>query len=210
MNDKSHDPSATVSARRRLIRGAFAAPAALTLYSGGAFAAPSFTCVARQNQPGNAINAPANPNNTFVRVRNFRLINGMSVANAAFFVSGADVVSLLPPGGSYLTAAQWQCVAITGTGLGFTVGSIHINPRSASGNKASGNASPTFGLGLNLEPVFINAQPAIGNTPVVTNSFIAVRIDGGGKVVGVQNVFSGNTALRMSCWTSIGGANAFP
>ena len=40
--------------------------------------------------------------------------------------------------------------------------------------------------------------------------FIAVRIDGGGKVVGVQSVFSGNTALRISCWTSIGGANAFP
>ena len=105
----------------------------------------------------------------------------MSATNAAFFVSGADVASLLPPGGSYLTSAQWQCVAITGTGLGFTVGNVYTNPRSAS-----------------------------GNTPVVTNSFIGVRIDGGGKVVGVQNVFSGNTALTMSCWTSIGGANAFP
>lgn len=181
MNDKSQDPSATVSARRRLIRGAFAAPAALTLYSGGAFAAPSFTCVARQNQPGNAINAPANPNNTFVRVRNFRLINGMSAANAAFFVSGADVASLLPPGGSYLTSTQWQCVAITGTGLGFKVGDVYFNPHSAS-----------------------------GNSPVATTTFIGVRIDGGGKVVGVQNVFTGNTALTMSCWTSIGGANAFP
>ena len=210
MNDNSQDSSATVGARRRLIRGAFAAPAALTLYSGGAFAAPSFTCVARKNQPGNAINAPANPNNTFVRVRIFRLINGKSEANAAFFVSGADVASLLPPGGSYLTSTQWQCVAIKGTGLGFTVGTVYINPRSAGGNTVSGNTSPTFGLGLNLEPVFINPGPASGNSPVATNTFIGVRIDGGGKVVGVQNVFSGNTALTMSCWTSIGGANAFP
>ena len=181
MNDKPQDSRAAVSARRRLIRGAFAAPAALTLYSGGAFAAPSFTCVARQNQPGNAINAPVNPNNTFVRVRNFRLINGMSATNVAFFVSGADVASLLPPGGSYLTSTQWQCVAITGTGLGFKVGDVYFNPHSAS-----------------------------GNSPVATTTFIAVRIDGGGKVVGVQNVFTGNTALTMSCWTSIGGANAFP
>ena len=181
MNDKPQDSRAAVSARRRLIRGAFAAPAALTLYSGGAFAAPSFTCVARQNQPGNAINAPVNPNNTFVRVRNFRLINGMSATNAAFFVSGADVASLLPPGGSYLTSTQWQCVAITGTGLGFKVGDVYFNPHSAS-----------------------------GNSPVATTTFIGVRIDGSGKVVGVQNVFSGNTALRISCWTSIGGANAFP
>ena len=210
MNVNPQNSSDNVSARRRLIRGAFAAPAALTLYSGGAIAAPSFTCVARQNQPGNAINAPANPNSTFVRVRNFRLINGMSAVNAAFFVSGADVASLLPPGGSYLTSAQWQCVAITGTGLGFTVGTVYINPQSAGGKSVSGNTSPTFGLGLNLEPVFINPQPASGNFPVATNTFIAVRIDGGGKVVGVQNVFSGNTALRISCWTSIGGANAFP
>ena len=210
MNDKPQDSRAVVSARRRLIRGAFAAPAALTLYSGGAFAAPSFTCVARQNQPGNAINAPVNPNSTFVRVRNFRLINGLSLKNAAFFVSGADVASLLPPGGSYLTSAQWQCVAITGTGLGFTIGTVYLNPRSAGGNTVSGNTSPSLGLGLNLEPVFINPRPGSGNSPVATKTFIGVRIDGGGKVVGVQNVFSGNTALTTTCWTSIGGANAFP
>lgn len=47
VNDNMKDSSDTSSARRRLIRGSFAVPAVLTLYSGGALASKSSKCLAK-------------------------------------------------------------------------------------------------------------------------------------------------------------------
>jgi hypothetical protein len=75
VNDQTQDPDSKVSARRRLIRGAFAAPAVLTMYSGGALAQASVTCVARAAQatpviPGVATYTPPTPApDTYMRIR---------------------------------------------------------------------------------------------------------------------------------------------
>ena len=55
------------SARRRLIKGSFAAPAALTLCSGSAIAASSTTCV--KTSADNTMRLPANPPATWVRIQ---------------------------------------------------------------------------------------------------------------------------------------------
>lgn len=75
MNDKIQGSDAPVSARRRLLRGTFAAPTVLTLYSGGALAQASanLRCVVNQNQPGTAITSGPTivvdtSNSTYLRV----------------------------------------------------------------------------------------------------------------------------------------------
>ncbi len=72
MNDKTQDLDNRVSARRRLIRGAFAAPAVLTMYSGGALAQTSATCVAKANDSpatGEVIDSGQTSSDTYLRVQ---------------------------------------------------------------------------------------------------------------------------------------------
>lgn len=74
MNDNAQPSAAKVSARRRLLRGAFSAPAVLTIYSGGALAsASSQRCLLYQNQAGNVLASPAvsASADTYLRVQLF-------------------------------------------------------------------------------------------------------------------------------------------
>lgn len=113
MNENMTDGSAKASARRRLIRGVFAAPAALTLCSGSAFAAASNQrCVANQVEVGKArfpgVLGPSDPADTWVRVSVWKHQNGQSAPN--FLVSGTDVVALRGtklPINTFLTTGQW-------------------------------------------------------------------------------------------------------
>ena len=171
MNKITRDP---ISARRRILRGTFAAPAVMTLASGSTFAGTSLTCVARQQT--SPITAPAAPDNTWVRVRVWISKNGGS-GNYGKLVAGSDVASLVPPGGSYLSTSEWQYVATFGN-VSYTVGQKTTSP----------NPTPVL------------ASPA---------EFVAVRVDGAGKIVGVQGVSTANTALHVSCWTSFGGVHPF-
>ena len=85
------DPKA---ARRRLIRGAFTAPAALTLCSGGAFAAASTSqCVATQvGNPALSPPSPAvGPADAWLRVNVYQ-VTGSSPAQ--FWIKGSDVNAL--------------------------------------------------------------------------------------------------------------------
>ena len=122
MNKITRDP---ISARRRILRGTFAAPAVMTLASGSTFAGTSLTCVARQQT--SPITAPVAPDNTWLRVPVWVSRNGSS-GNYGKLVKGSEVASLLPPGGSYLLTNEWQCVAIFGTGSGYTVGQKTTSP----------------------------------------------------------------------------------
>ncbi len=74
MNENAPNPAGKGLARRRLLRGTFAAPAVLTMYSGGALAVTSATCVAKaQGTPvtgGVATYTPPTPApDTYLRVR---------------------------------------------------------------------------------------------------------------------------------------------
>ena len=173
MTDDLKDGTTKASARRRLVRGVFSAPAALTLYS-GSVAAASVTCVAKQLD--NPITAGGDV--TLVRVPLYQVVRP---GNTAKFVRGADIGSLTPPGGAYLTTSQVQLVSKTGGFPNFTVGGIY-------------NTAPTPGL-----------QPT---NPV---EYAAVRVGATGRIEGVLsvNVSGQNTALHTSCWTSFGGAAPF-
>jgi len=113
MSEKQQESGETVSARRRLIRGAFVAPTVLTLYSGGALAAASskLRCVASQNAApittGPAI-AVDTTNSTYVRVQ-------LYVVNGVYYVRGADLPALRAAG--LPSASQAQIFDITSNAL---------------------------------------------------------------------------------------------
>lgn len=174
------NPNAT-SARRRLIRGAFSAPAALTLYSGSAFAATSLTCVARQ------VLTPVNPNmsasagaDVYVRVQ---VRDKRSGQNRSTWVFGGDllVAATLTTGqasNSFLGTDNWYCLTAgnnIGNTSGFTAGLVYTN--------STATANP-------------------GGTPTLTaNSYVAMRVDSSGKIVGVTTSANAS-AVSRSCWTS--------
>jgi hypothetical protein len=182
MDEKTINPPEKGLARRRLLRGTFAAPAVMTLVSGSALAGTSLSCVVRQNQPGNTVSAGSNPDGTvWIRVPVWE--KRQNVNRYTQFVSGADIASLLPPGGSYLPSGSWQCISITGTTLGFTVGTAYTTAQATT----------------------ISAL----TMTQVSGLYVGVRIDALGKVVGVEPYSSANSAMHASCWTSFGGANPF-
>jgi hypothetical protein len=166
------------SARRRLIRGAFAAPAALTLYSGSAAAAASH-CVARR------VMAPVNPGQTttaledvYVRVQVRTKGTGLG---SSTWVFGGDVLTAtgLPTGKaaqSFLFADDWYGLAAgdsMGNSSGYAPGQRYTNA------SATANEVP---------------QP-------LASTFVALRFDTEGKIVAVTDTV-GASAVSRSCWTS--------
>ena len=164
------------SARRRLIRGAFAAPAALTLYSGSTFAAASnLRCVANQ------VSTPTLPGasgitDLWVRVQLWTLGSGATLST---WVSGADIVALTSPKTPmpYLSSSEWQCFS-AGSNAGYTVGQKLTSPPSKPGSTLTRNGS-----------------------------YVAVRVDSTGKIIGVVAVdpASGGSAIAQTCWASFSG-----
>lgn len=109
MNQQPSHEVGSDSARRRLIRGAMSAPAVLSLYSGGALAAGSNSCIQALSTISSP--APSATPDTWVRVRvyqNKMTENGIeSVHN---WVSGTDVVALRAGKGSvstFIGSGQW-------------------------------------------------------------------------------------------------------
>lgn len=170
------------SARRRLIRGAFGAPAALTLYSGSAMAATSLSCVARR------VTSPVNPGITtsqtadiYVRVQ-VRAKN--SGASASTWVFGGDVLvaASLTTGQasvSFLGSDGWYCLS-AGDGSsnlsGYTAGTTYTTTAAM--------------LLIN------NVTPS-----VLADTWVALRFDTNGQIVGVTTT-AGASAVSRSCWTS--------
>lgn len=176
---EQHADAGQRSARRRLIRGAFAAPAALTLYSGSAQAATSLTCVARRVlNPVNPAISTSDTSDVYLRVqvRAKSTGNGDNAANQSTWVSGADVLLVTSglPQNSFLGADNWYCLS-AGNGSGYTAGLIYTNAEATANNK--------------------------GGTPVGNNTYIAIRVDSGGRIVGVTDTAQAS-AVSRSCWTS--------
>jgi len=163
------------SARRRLIRGAFSAPAALTLYSGSSFAATSLTCVARQ------VASPVDPTtrttsataDIYLRVQ----LRSKGSGNArTTWVWGSDLLvaaslTIGQSSNSFLGTDNWYCLQ-AGSASGFTSGLVYL-PAAATA----------------------------GGTPALVNAFVAIRVDATGKIVGVTSAANAS-AVSRSCWTS--------
>lgn len=185
MNQNLEEPTTRVSARRRLVRGAFAAPAALTLYSGSAFAENSMSCLTKEvthpTYPALSPNPPSSTD-TYIRVRLWTLPSD----TPSTWVRGFDVVALqkLNTPTPYISGSEWQCYFV-GTPAAVTMGSGSITPEA--GTVYPGQ--PSYNLA----------------TPVQNGSYAALRVDITGKIVGVVGLGVGETgtsAVHQSCWTS--------
>ena len=174
MKDKVPPPQDKLSARRRLLHGSFAAPAALTLFSGSAFAnTSSVRCIANQVSDPVLPVATTGPD-VWVRVQLWTLGSG---GNLSTWVRGSEVVALANGNTDYsaFSSSEWRCFSAA-SGSGFTVNQS-VNP-----------GPPTKGSA----------------TPVHNGTYVAVRVDSTGKIIGVVglNGTSGSAVRQATCWAS--------
>ena len=180
MTEDQISPKATQaspSARRRLIRGAFAAPAALTLVSGSAYAAVSNgRCISSQvNALTPASPAPIGAADTWLRVPVWR---DVGVTPRTFWIKGSDIVSKLGGKGvsNFLPSGNFMRVAVNNSSGVFTV----ITP-----------------------PVVGNPVSLSGTAEA--SRFAILRVDESGNIVGAttQTGLVKNSAIANTCWTSV-------
>lgn len=176
MNKNRQEPITKVSARRRLVRGAFSAPVALSLYSGSALANMSQSCVAKDV---NKMMAPATvaivpSTDTWIRVRLYTMTknNGKVMS----WISGADLAALNSPS-SYLLSTQWQLYSTNAGSPPFSVGQI-------------------IGFAPTARNWTFNST--------ANGAWVAVRVDAAGNITGVVGIGSTTNgyAVHHSCWTS--------
>jgi hypothetical protein len=180
--DEAKVPDQKVSARRRLIRGAFVAPAALTLLSGSAFAQASMTCVSKQ------VADPVLPSDSgtpvvYLRVPVYELGNGLNVSK---WISGDDVVPLAHESdeGPFLSRGNWLCV---------------------SNGQGAKNGSWTVGKTYTDPEVML---PDRSRPKLIPEQWVAVRVDTHGRIRGIVGIGdpTGTSAVGWdSCWASFTG-----
>jgi hypothetical protein len=180
VNDKVQGQGNEVSARRRLIRGAFAAPAALILYSGSALAvASNRRCVQNDSQAGQSPQASMGAD-TWVRVQLHTLADSLDEKLIdSSWVSGASLDALMAgrptdTSNRYLSSSLYECYKV--------------------------EAGSSYVVGQQIQ------VPARSNYTLRQNgSFVAVRVDTSGNIVGIvkaTNDTSTQGAVHNSCWTS--------
>jgi hypothetical protein len=103
-----NDGTARATARRRLIRGAFATPAVLTLYSGGVLAATSSQCDVKGVQ--SSIASITTVDDTYLRYQLWALVKLSNSATPKFdsyYIRGDDLKSKVGMG-FQPKAEEWQ------------------------------------------------------------------------------------------------------
>lgn len=112
MNENESGSGEKSLARRRLVRGVFSAPVALTLYSGSAIAASSslraLTNLANGPQP-----EQIGPTDTWIRVRMYKVtFTQASETKTIRVVKGSDIANFYtPPRLAFLTSTQYAKVS---------------------------------------------------------------------------------------------------
>lgn len=167
------------SARRRLIKGSFAAPAALTLCSGSAIAASSTSCVKTSAMAGAM--PGVNPAATWVRIQAFKNVEA-SNSKISEWITYSQVVLTLGASGAN--------VAISASN-----GSLGANEALCVASEPGANGT-------------VNAKafwPVVG-TNTADGKHYAVLIDINGNIVGISTVSSvTGGAVSNGCWQSFGG-----
>ena len=211
MEQDKHDMKPAVSARRRLIRGAFAAPATMTLFSGSVAARSAINCVTRQvTSPDFPPLAPS-AGTSYVRVQLQKFtgtVGATTLTNrTSRWIRGSDVVLQQAAGSSvYLSNIQWQlydCV-VSGTTTSCTP--------NAGFNPASAYAASPVGTVISVPPSEGGSVICTGVSPVavvssgpVGSDWVAIRVNALGEVkgvVGINNPATGESAVWQSCWSS--------
>jgi hypothetical protein len=163
------------SARRRLIRGTFAAPAVLALHSGGALAATSLSCLARQ-VPSNTTQVVVNFVETppaWLRVQLWAFFNGSTVKSNAYWIRGADL-PVVPGQTNFLSGTEyWQFD---------TTNNVLTGPKLSSQPTVSGG----------------------GFTWQAVSKYVSLRVASGGAILsaGATTVSTQTSAVSYSCWAS--------
>ena len=191
-------PDVAPSARRRLVRGAFAAPVALTLHSGSAFAAASATCVARQVLPGNAVvDATTTATGTWLRVQIWILQPPGGLNYRSTWVSGSSIGAFASGKSitTFIGSDKWLCLNAGGNATIATGGGSET-PVQAGQPYTPNPVTPTS----------IGDGSGTAATVAVASSSdsIAIRVDTNGNIVGVVGLGpdSGTSAVTASCWNS--------
>jgi hypothetical protein len=179
------------SARRRLMRGAFAAPAVLTLHSGGALAATSSRCEARVSQNVALVTGSAD---TYLRYQLYALrkSNGNNEIDS-YWIQGSDLKTLK--------------IDAT-TGLVFSQG---FHPTSGEWQQYSKSTNTLTGALLYAQPVQpVNNNGNTGNWEWVrVNEYVVLRVDKDGVVVGVGSGTGNDFVVTGSCASSLVAALTF-
>jgi hypothetical protein len=107
VNEKMNDRTGTgTSARRKLLRGVFAAPAVLTLHSGGAIAATSSQCDVKTTQ--SAIEVVRTSDDTYLRYQLWALVKQVGTLEVdSYYIQGDDLKTMVAVG-FQPAASQWQ------------------------------------------------------------------------------------------------------
>lgn len=176
MNDNAQPSDAKVSARRRLLRGAFAAPAVMTVATGNALAASSnLRCI--NNQVTQAPYTGAVTNDTsdgVLRIQLWALVkNSDGVTVSSYWVKGADVVLYKRSANTVFLASNQFQQFVTGS------------------NQLTGSATTTV-------PSLVNY------TFKAVAKYCAVRFDANGNVIGVGGSGGTGSSVAGTCWNSFG------
>lgn len=111
MTEELRNPDRRVedAARRKLVRGAFAMPAVLTLHNGSALANTSATrCLVNQNSPGSVLTMPAtDAPDTYFRYQLWVITNGGG-QQPRYWINGAELSAYVRAGQApFVSAIQW-------------------------------------------------------------------------------------------------------
>ena len=170
-------PASTLAARRRLLRGAIAAPTLMTVCTGSALAnASSLRCLSNAQKiplpPGVPVGSPATDG--YVRVQLWMVTFCDNCAPnppvPTYFVRGQDLAGYVL-GAGMPTASQWQVISLPQ----FISSGTPILPLSGPGYSPA-TAAPHY---------------------------VLIRFDAEGRVVGFGGDVPG-AALGASCWVSAG------
>lgn len=202
-DDKTHGPESCVpdaaSARRRLVRGSFAAPVALTLASGSALAAASASCVARQVKLAPVNTEAATAGGTWLKVGVYKLNprsntpNG-PVLNNSRWVSGTEILAFAKTSKNFIADGQWYCISKQASATvidGVAEVPVKVGDILSVKPSSRGTGDPT-------------STPAVAEI-MVPSVTVALRFNEFGDIIGIVDVGKdGNvgSAITQSCWSS--------
>ena len=127
MQSPVDSPTPQQAARRKLVRGAFAAPAIMTVCTGSAFAAASnLQCISNQVNNNPTTVPVAGALDTWLRVR----LRQKGSSTISYYVSGADLqIFKMTNNTVYLSSSQWQLFNL---GTNTTSGGAIADPSGTS------------------------------------------------------------------------------
>ena len=176
MTDKDLDIKPQGNARRKLLRGAFAAPAVLTVYSGGASAVSVSHCLVNANvSPLTSGIGASNADDLLFRYQLWGLVNSIG-REYSYWIRGSELTGLIHAAQQpFLSASQYQQFDVIGSN-GLVAGSVTVVQPTRSGY--------TFQR---------------------VSKYVVLRVNNTGAVVSAGSTGSG-APVSDSCWNSFAAA----